>query len=564
MNIFESVQQILKNNAKKYYSKSGELLRNALYEDVMKMDPVLLKSLYDNLITRERFFKKIGEYVVFDKVEFGWIINNRSFFPDSYTRYANKIGLSKVNGSLISSTNDVVIAFPYKDCVLEGGQTREEQKRSEIFYSEILASDEVDRLLAPKAFVNARRYQKSGWKKAKTISNDDNLVIKGNNLLALASLLERYEGKIRCIYLDPPYNTGSDDFHYNDSFNHSTYLTFIKNRLELARRLLAENGSIYVQLDYNEVHYVKVLMDEIFGRECFQREIIWDTQVLSGYKTIVNNWVRGHDSILFYTKNPKGFLFNKQKMEHRKEYLDRFDKIDKDGRRYFDGRGKVTYLDEVIEKGKAVGDVWYDIMSFQQIPTAKERVKFSTQKPEALLRRIIQSSTNEGDIVLDFFSGSGTTGVVAHKLGRKYIMCEQLESQLEIQLERLVKVVDGTDQGKLADELNWKGGGSFLYMELAKLNENYIDAIQKAKTPTKLINLYKQILSCPFLNYKVTPTEINAEGSDFKELSLDEQKRLLMELLDKNQLYVSYCDMKDSDLKLSKDDIAISESFYEV
>jgi len=249
------------------------------------------------------------------------------------------------------------------------------------------------------------------------------LVIHGNNLLALQSL-KKYAGKIMLIYIDPPYNTTNDSFKYNDTFTHSTWLSFMKNRLEIAKELLSDDGSIYIQLDYNEVHYFKILMDEVFGRECFQREIIWDTQVLSGYKTIANNWIRGHDSILFYTKNKSQFIFNKQKMPHRKEYLDRFDKIDKDGRKYFDGRGEVLYLDEVIAKGKPVGDVWYDIMSFQQIPTAKERVEFSTQKPESLLRRIIQASTNEGDIVLDFFAGSGTTATVSHKLNRRYIVIE--------------------------------------------------------------------------------------------------------------------------------------------
>lgn len=337
----------------------------------------------------------------------------------------------------------------------------------------------------------------------------------------------------------------------------------MKNRLQIAKKLLTEDGSIYIQIDYNEVHYLKVLMDEVFGTECFQREIIWDTQVLSGYKTMVDNWIRGHDTILFYTKKAKGFMFNKQKMPHRKEYLDRFDKIDENGRKYFDGRGKKRYLDEAIANGKPVGDVWYDIMSFQQIPIAKERVEFSTQKPEALLRRIIQSATNEGDVVLDFFAGSGTTGIVAHKLHRKYIMCEQINNQVSIQVKRAYRVVLGNDPGNLAMELNWQGGGSFVYCELAKLNQNFVDEIEKATTDEDLTKLYADILETGFISYKVNPTDIDTNSEDFIKLSIDDKKKLLMELLDKNQLYVNYCDIDDETYGISEEDKAFTKSFYE-
>lgn len=553
--------ELLKTD-ERYFTAEGELLKNAVYEDAMKMDSSLIKLLLSDDTCKSRFFTEVDGVLVFDKVGFGWVINNRQFLPDSYTRYKNKIGLVDSMGDFISSSDDVVLAFPYKDCVLEGGQTREEQKKDEIFYNETLAPDEVDRLLYPKVFTGARRYTKDGIEENIAFDENDNLIIKGNNLLAISSLLKRYEGKVKLIYIDPPYNTGNDSFKYNDSFNHSAWLTFIKNRLEIARRLLSDDGSIYVQLDYNEVHYFKVLMDEIFGRDCFQREIIWDTQVLSGYKTMVENWIRGHDSILFYTKKPTGFVFHKQKMPHRKEYLDRFDKIDENGRRYFDGRGKIRYLDEAIANGKPVGDVWYDIMSFQQIPTAKERVAFSTQKPEALLRRIIQSATDEGDIVLDFFGGSGTTGVVAHKLKRRYIMCEQLESQFDIQIERLSTVVDGKDPGSLAAEINWQGGGSFVYCELARLNQQFVDDIKKADTDETLVAILGQIIKSGFISSYVTPKEINPETEDFKELSIEDKKRLLIALLDKNMLYVNYCDMNDETFAISESDKAFTDSFY--
>jgi adenine-specific DNA-methyltransferase len=561
MNFYNEVLDVLKSD-ERFFSDDGQLLRNAVYEAAMQMDAKLIKALYANEKTRKHFFTDVDGIAVFDKVGFGWVINNREFLPDSYTRYKNKIGLVNNKGEYISASNDVELVFPYKDCVLEGGQTKEDQKRSEIFYNETLAPDEVDRLLYPKVLTNAKRYTADGVQSITDISENDNLIIKGNNLLAISSLLKVYEGKIKLIYIDPPFNTGSDSFRYNDAFNHSAWLTFMKNRLEIARKLLADDGSIYVQLDYNEVHYFKVLMDEVFGMDCFQREIIWDTQVLSGYKTMVDNWIRGHDTILFYTKRANGFTFNKQKMPHRKEYLDRFDKVDENGRKYFDGRGKIRYLDEAIANGKPVGDVWYDIMSFQQIPTAKERVEFSTQKPEALLRRIIQAATNEGDIVLDFFAGSGTTGIVAHKLHRKHIMCEQIDSQVSLQVKRATNVVLGTDPGNLANELNWQGGGSFVYCELAKLNQNYVDAIEKATTDEELTKLYADILETGFISYKVNPKDIDVKSDDFIKLSIDDKKRLLMELLDKNQLYVNYCDIDDETFGISEEDKAFTKSFY--
>ena len=562
MSFYNVVLDVLKQD-ERFFTDDGQLLRNAVYEAAMQMDARLIKALYDNEETRKHFFTDIDGIAVFDKIGFGWVINNREFLLDSYTRYKNKIGLVNNKGEYISASNDVELVFPYKDCVLEGGQTKEDQKRSEIFYNETLAPDEVDRLLYPKVFTNAKRYTADGVQNICEFSDDDNLIIKGNNLLSISSLLAKYEGKIKLIYIDPPFNTNSDSFRYNDSFNHSTWLTFMKNRLQIAKKLLTEDGSIYIQIDYNEVHYLKVLMDEVFGTECFQREIIWDTQVLSGYKTMVDNWIRGHDTILFYTKKAKGFMFNKQKMPHRKEYLDRFDKIDENGRKYFDGRGKKRYLDEAIANGKPVGDVWYDIMSFQQIPTAKERVEFSTQKPEALLRRIIQSATNEGDVVLDFFAGSGTTGIVAHKLHRKYIMCEQINDQVSIQVKRAYRVVLGNDPGNLAMELNWQGGGSFVYCELAKLNQNFVDEIEKATTDEDLTKLYADILKTGFISYKVNPKDIDVNSEDFIKLSIDDKKKLLMELLDKNQLYVNYCDIDDETYGISEEDKAFTKSFYE-
>ena len=261
-NFFTELLNLLKLDPKnRFYSDNGEILRNKVYECAMKMDKDLIKLLLSNDRIKDKFFTDIDGTLVFDKTAFGWAVNNKAFLQDSYTRFKNTIGLIDSKEQFISSKNDVVLSFPYKDCVLEGGQTKEDQKRGEIFYNELLASDDVDRLLAPKVYTNVKRYTKDGKESITEFKDDDNLLIKGNNLLALSSILKRYEGRVKCIYIDPPYNTGNDSFNYNDNFNHSTWLTFMKNRLILAKQLLGEDGFIFVQCDDFENSYIKVILD---------------------------------------------------------------------------------------------------------------------------------------------------------------------------------------------------------------------------------------------------------------------------------------------------------------
>lgn len=551
MNFYNEVLNVLKSD-ERFFSDDGQLLRNAVYEAAIQMDAKLIKALYANEETRKQFFTDVDGIAVFDKVGFGWVINNREFLPDSYTRYKNKIGLVNNKGEYISASNDVELVFPYKDCVLEGGQTKEDQKRSEIFYNETLAPDEVDRLLDPKVLTNSKRYTVDGVQSITNISENDNLIIKGNNLLAISSLLKAYEGKIKLIYIDPPYDTGSDSFGYNDRFNRSSWLAFMKNRLEIAKQLLSDDGAIYVQLDYHQVHYAKVLMDEVFGEDNFQREIIWRIGWLSGYKTKDNNWIRNHDTILFYSKNNAILDFKK----------------------YYIPKSDFKTIANSNAERYPIEDVWngneYDdlnsiaIVSFSGETVSKmlnpeDEVK--GQKSEKLIERIIKAHTNEGDIVLDFFGGTGTTAAVAHKLHRQYIVCEQLDKHIDIMLRRLDKVIDGEQSG-VSKRNNWQGGGSFVYCELAKLNQNYVDVIEKATTNEELTKLYGEILETGFISYKVNPKDIDLNSDEYIKLSIGDKKRLLMELLDKNQLYVNYCDIDDETFKISEEDKAFTRSFY--
>ncbi|HQK09856.1 MAG TPA: DNA methyltransferase [Rectinema sp.] len=553
-----------------FVDDEGELVLAAVQDHAWKLDHDLVKLLLSDIEIKDKFFEEIDGYWIFNINTFIDYISQKNFLDNSYTRFRNKIGLT-IGGKYLRERGEVALAWPYKDCVLEGGQTKEEEKRKEIFFNEVLAQDEINRLLDPKVLTNFTRYTAKGTEKVTDFKRDENgvirenLIIKGNNLLALHTLKTQFREKVKLIYIDPPYNTGNDSFGYNDNFNHSTWLTFMKNRLEVAKELLTKDGSIYIQLDYNEVHYCKVLMDEIFGRENFQREIVWDISVLSGYKTLTNNWVRGHETILFYSKTPD-FYFNKLKTSHDEKYLARFNKMDENGERYFDGRGERRYLRDVIEKGKAIGDVWSDIMSFQQLPTSKEKVNFDTQKTEALLERIINSSTQKGDLVLDFFSGSGTTSVVAHKLKRHWIVVEQLEGQIDILFNRIVNVIKG-DQSGISKSVNWKGGGDFIYCELMKYNEAFMDRIQAAKSSEELLEIWKAMAENSFLNWYINPKMPEEAVKDFEAIGkepngLEKQKKLLAELLDKNQLYVNLSEIDDTQFKVGEKERELNRKFF--
>ena len=317
-NLNNILESILKQD-KKYIAEDGKILKAKVYNDTMNMDSNLIKLLINNNRIREAFFIDIEGVLVFDKQKFTWFIDSKDFLPDSYTSFKNKIGLVDRNRNYLSSNNDVVLAFPFKDCLLQGGQDKEEVvNRTEIMYNEIIAYEDIRRMLSPKVFTNAKRYTKNGVEENVTLKEDDNLIIKGNNLIVLASLLEKYEGKVKCIYIDPPYNTGSDSFNYNDSFNHSTWLTFMKNRLELAKKLLTDDGSIFVQCDDNEQAYLKVLMDDIFKRENFVATAPRKTGAGAAANSADYVLRKPYDFIMIYGKDKLSICFNKKNVGLKK------------------------------------------------------------------------------------------------------------------------------------------------------------------------------------------------------------------------------------------------------
>lgn len=315
--LLQKAYDLLKQDDRLISTTEWVLLKNKIQELANKLDEKLIGLLHSDETMRTRFFKQIDKIWLFDSHKFIRFINNKEFLADSYTAFKNKVGLVDSKEEFITEGNDVVLNRPYKDCILAGWQDTEDAKRDEIFYNEILWSDEIDRLLDPKVFTNFKKYDK-GWEhelkeRTKDQNGDikDNLIIKGNNLLVLHSLKKKFAGKVKLIYIDPPYNTGNDWFKYNDRFNHSTWLTFMKNRLEVAKELLKDDWSIFVQCDDNEQAYLKVLMDEIFWIDNLNSIITVKVSSESGVKVNANKPVRVKEYILIYTKKSE-WVYNKQ------------------------------------------------------------------------------------------------------------------------------------------------------------------------------------------------------------------------------------------------------------
>ncbi len=291
-----------------------------------------------------------------------------------------------------------------------------------------------------------------------------NMLIWGDNKLVMSALLENYRGKIDLIYIDPPFDVGADftmqvelgggdnedkvmkeqsileAVAYRDTWGKGTdsYIHMMYERLMIMRDLLSDKGSIYVHCDWRVNSYLRLVLDELFGVENYRRDLIWTMSGISGYKGLVKNYVRGHDIILYYSKS-ENCSFNKIYLPYDEKQLARFSSMDEDGKRYKSiTKERRLYLDDA--KGVPISDVWTDIANFQTIVNAKDLLGYATQKPEALLERIIKASSNEGDLVADFFCGSGTTLAVAEKLGRRFIGADLGRYAIHTSRKRLIQV----------------------------------------------------------------------------------------------------------------------------
>ncbi|RDU55757.1 DNA methylase [Helicobacter sp. MIT 01-3238] len=674
--------------------------------------------MLQNPALKAEFFTHIDSALVFQKERFLDFLKLR-ILDSSYTKFANKIGLSLhsdlLKNALLKGQAKVALNFPYKDCVLKGAQSKDSDKSDEIFFNEILASDEIDILFKPKALQNFKLIskgqeandfesiksalqnrrsifdEKSGLcsheqgnktkasideasGKLHDLSQKDkpstpNLLIKGNNLLALHTLKSRRDiyGQVKLIYIDPPYNTGNDSFNYNDRFNHSAWLVFMKNRLEIAREFLREDGVIFIQCDDNEQAYLKVLCDEIFGRENFVGCIVWRKKTGGGQDSV--NFAREHEYILCYKRTNWQIIDSKENQDEnefnkiingKKAKILKLEKWgigalredapslyypikDPNGNDFYpiapngtegrwrkkpenldnehiywqESKGRLTpyevlYFDELQDKLKIIKTrtIWLESGNTTQATKEMKALfadsnadLFSTPKPEALLKRIIEISTKEGDLVMDFFAGSGTTCAVAHKMNRRWIGIEQMDYVEGITKERLIKVING-EQGGISKAVGWnplspslaegdKGGwlssqskdeaskkdadsthplapsaregelpkNAFIYCELMPLNALYKDKITKSSSEGELAQIYNELQTKAFIDYRVDIKEM-LKDRDFEALPLADKKQILYAILDSNMDYVAYSDIQDSNFCVDKEVQELNRAFY--
>lgn len=655
--VMEHVRSVLEQFDNKYITAEGVLKRNSVIEDLDKYEHDLMTALLSDELIHNSYTEKIADVEVFKVNQFIEMLEFKSYWEDSYTKYSNKIGLT-AGGKFIDESADVVLDFPFKDTVLKAGMSKEDLENSadadEPFLNEVIAKTEIDELLEPKILVNAKKIDSSGRANIPSISDDDNLVIKGNNLIALHSLKKRYAGRVKLIYLDPPYNTKSDSFVYNDSFTDSAWLTFMKSRMEVSQELLSNDGVLAIQLDDSEGPYLKVLLDNIFGKD----NHLFTQYILVRYanKTLKSDmdYHKQIEQIHFY-KNNSDTVVKPNKEKTKYDYSKFNYHITDNGRPFktvmlgnkkveiFDNSsieiekidGNIDGLKEVwasgtILNGNSSGRFFRDFLAgryeedgygvyykvygigddgndyryfsgpkkvgatkgkyYQGVPLDVKSGKFNTKetpvpgyidlagafgndrleggvelrngkKPERLLFNIINTFSDKGDIVMDFFGGSGTTGATAHKMGRKFIIVEQLDVQVDKILNRLNHVIHGDGTG-ISKDVNWQGGGSFVYAELMEKNQGYLEDLQKAQTVPELMSVYGRMKENADIDFRLDLDKFEKEIEQFT--SLDDRRRELVRILDKNQLYYNYANIDDENVRdlLSDSDYHFNKSFY--
>lgn len=516
-----------------------------------------------------------------------------------------------------------IVSVPHKDCVLEGGMTKEKSGKNEVYYHNVLAKEEIDIMLSPKTLTNIKRYSKLGEKDINEFGNQDNLIFKGNNLIIMHSLKNRYTGKVKQIFIDPPYyfieKKNDDTFGYNSNFKLSTWLTFMKNRLEIANELLAEDGSLWISIDDDGSHYLKVLCDGIFGAKNFIGNVVWEKkfspqndatwlsdshdhilvfaknkevwrpnllprseEMNSRYNNPDNDprgpWTSGDLSVKTYNANtdyiittPSGRKVNPPSGYCWRVTKEKLEEMIRDNRIWFGVHGnnvpRIKRFLSDVKDGVTAMTIWkhaevgHNQDAKREVNTLDDVDAFSTPKPEKLLQRILHLGSNEGDIVLDFFMGSATTQAVAMKMKRQFIGVEQMDYIKDVSVARLKKVIEG-EQGGISKDVGWTGGGSFVYVELYELNQMFISRIQQVQNDSAIEPIIADMKETAFFDYKVNLDRLTNEDSGFKSLSLEEKKQVLIESLDVNQMYLSYSEMDDTQYGIPESVKQFNHSFY--
>ncbi len=646
MKLYETLEQQLKKEPN-FVTDNGELKKWVVLNKAQNFDEELIELLLQNDTLKEKFFVKVKDVLVFKQNLFIEFLEQKNYLNDSYTKYKNKVGLT-IDGKYLKQRNEVALVWPFKDCILEGGQSREEQKREEIFFNEILAQDEITQLLEPKVLTNAKRIDKDGEHAFNGFTRDaelnrnrglpedtitDNLIIKGNNLLALHTLKEEFAGKVKLIYIDPPYNTGGlgDTFTYNNNFKRSTWLTFMYNRLAAAKELLRKDGVLVVAIDENEQPHLGVLLKEFFkdyevhcitivhnprgvqgtnfsytheyaffvvpkGKKLIGNRIIDESEIdFSNLRNWGGESLRSDAKNCFYpiVVDPKtseiiefGDVceddFHPSKREIIKDGKVYIYPIDNDNieRKWRYARQSVEEIKDLlrarkksgqwdVEIGKNFGQyktVWvdpkYDANEYgtKIVSRLVPENKFSFPKSLYNVKDCVYAVVgNDKDaIVLDYHAGSGTTAHAVLELNkedggnRKFIMCEQMDYVETVTSKRVQRVIEQN------------GSDEFIYLELKKYNQTFIEQIEAAKDTKALLQIWEQMKAKSFFKYSVDLQKFQESIEEFKQFELNKQKEILCELLDKNQLYVNLSSLNDADFECTEEEKRVTKDFYRV
>ena len=634
--IFEELKKSLSSFGSKYFI-SEDFNRSKISDDLRNYNEALLEKLFQIDFIKQHFIKEVAGQKLFQIEQLEEAILYNNYWDTSYTKYENRIGLSS-KGKFLEDSQDVVLDFPFKDGVLTASMTKEDNEDGydDAFLNEVIEKDEIDRLFDKKIFVNSKRYDKNGESVVTEFSEDtDNLIIKGNNLLALHTVKDKYAGKVKLIYIDVPYffkkKIAEDSFKYNSNFRLSSWLVFLKNRLEIAQELLSEKGSIWINISEDGMHYLKVMADSVFGKGQFVGTIPRKTR--NGKSDVPFNMSQDFDWLLVYTKGSEGDEIVGRVVERqyittpdfpnrpwRKADLTKQTTIQqrpnsnftmvnpKTGKEYpvnskrswavakdtfqtwYDNGGigfpddyefmsgdkpfRRVFKDEDEAKSKSSA-VYSDFLlklfsgstvnklGNEQIDELFGRDSFDYAKPEELLAEIIKITTKANDIILDFFMGSATTQAVAMKMNRRFIGIEQMDYINEVSVPRLQKVIAG-EQGGISKDVNWQGGGSFVYTELMPKNMGYLQDIIHSKTLDELKVVYNRMLTG---TDSMEPADISFRADldkiDWLE-GFNENKRLLIKLLDKNGLYYNYSEIDDVNVRelISDNDYLFNKQFY--
>ena len=656
--LFDELKKALVSFGDKYFI-GDELNRSQISNDLRAYNEDLLSKLFEIDFIKKNYLKNVAGQYLFQIDQLEEAILYDDYWDTSYTKYENRVGLTS-NGKFIKDNQDIVLDFPFKDCVLTASMTKEDSKNGydDAFLNEVIEKDEIDRLFDKKILINSKKYDRNGEKDINSFNIEkDNLIIKGNNLVALHTLSNLYVRKVKLIYLDPPYffNNKQEDkvFPYNSNFRLSTWLVFLKNRFSVALGMLEDGGFFVVQMNDYGVFHLKILLDEIFANTNggFVNDVVVKMSDLSGPKMshVSKKIPKIKEHILIYTNdylkatlNPiriKGSwdnsitnkrytsFVNKRGSNDPKEWeyttvkshlskigieygsekatnyllqhadcvfrtatnstLSKMAKKEKFNPKVFtkvkttSGLTKFVYKNEEVLFANSklrnvngelmptepISDVWDDI-ALNDLSN-EGGINFSNgEKPERLLKRIIELTTNKNDLILDFFMGSATTQAVALKLGRRFIGLEQMDYVHNVSIKRLLNVIGGDSRG-ISKEVKWRGGGTFVYAELMPKNMSYLQDLISAKTFDEMHEIYKRMLFGIGESQEAADISFKADLHkiewDTDKVKFEDQKRLLIKLLDKNDLYYNYSEIDDKNVQklLSNSDYQFNKSFYE-